>query len=101
MSCYCFTVFLFLMIRRPPSSTRTDTLSPYTTLFRSRPPPGRARRAPAPAGTPAGLVRHTSAQVPFSILQIDLHDRVHRIEKLGQCLHLKSDRKSKRLNSSH
>src|SRR3546814_18113150 len=23
------------MIRRPPSSTRTDTLSPYTTLFRS------------------------------------------------------------------
>src|SRR3546814_13294488 len=28
-------VFLFLMIRRPPRSTRTDTLFPYTTLFRS------------------------------------------------------------------
>src|SRR3546814_17102771 len=28
---YCF----FLMIRRPPRSTRTDTLFPYTTLFRS------------------------------------------------------------------
>src|SRR3546814_12787778 len=28
--CYC------LMIRRPPRSTRTDTLFPYTTLFRSR-----------------------------------------------------------------
>src|SRR3546814_11112162 len=27
--------FLFLMIRRPPRSTRTDTLCPYTTLFRS------------------------------------------------------------------
>src|SRR3546814_7346104 len=27
---------LFLMIRRPPRSTRTDTLFPYTTLFRSR-----------------------------------------------------------------
>src|SRR3546814_9846710 len=27
--------FLFLMIRRPPRSTRTDTLFPYTTLFRS------------------------------------------------------------------
>src|SRR3546814_14282042 len=27
---------LFLMIRRPPSSTRTDTLFPYTTLFRSQ-----------------------------------------------------------------
>src|SRR3546814_8999995 len=27
----------FLMIRRPPRSTRTDTLFPYTTLFRSQP----------------------------------------------------------------
>src|SRR3546814_2629290 len=27
--------FFFLMIRRPPISTRTDTLFPYTTLFRS------------------------------------------------------------------
>src|SRR3546814_10720643 len=31
----CDCVF-FLMIRRPPRSTRTDTLFPYTTLFRSR-----------------------------------------------------------------
>src|SRR3546814_5291184 len=30
--CSCF----FLMIRRPPRSTRTDTLFPYTTLFRSK-----------------------------------------------------------------
>src|SRR3546814_4422535 len=30
------TVCCFLMIRRPPRSTRTDTLFPYTTLFRSR-----------------------------------------------------------------
>src|SRR3546814_7591511 len=43
MSCYYFIVFIvlfsllffFLMIRRPPRSTRTDTLFPYTTLFRS------------------------------------------------------------------
>src|SRR3546814_10687446 len=37
----------FLMIRRPPRSTRTDTLFPYTTLFRSqvrrRPPAGHRR----------------------------------------------------------
>src|SRR3546814_5929482 len=42
--CYCglyvvtvvvVVVFFFLMIRRPPRSTRTDTLFPYTTLFRS------------------------------------------------------------------
>src|SRR3546814_6225269 len=30
--------FFFLRIRRPPRSTRTDTLFPYTTLFRSRGP---------------------------------------------------------------
>src|SRR3546814_340426 len=32
---FCF-FFFFLMIRRPPRSTRTDTLFPYTTLFRSQ-----------------------------------------------------------------
>src|SRR3546814_2874353 len=36
-----FLFFFFLMIRRPPRSTRTDTLFPYTTLFRS------GRRHPA------------------------------------------------------
>src|SRR3546814_1247377 len=50
-----FSFFFFLMIRRPPRSTRTDTLFPYTTLFRSRaysPPPARGRGeglAPRPA----------------------------------------------------
>src|SRR3546814_1651344 len=42
------------MIRRPPRSTRTDTLFPYTTLFRSA---GRAavrRPVAAQAGPPAG-----------------------------------------------
>src|SRR3546814_17102546 len=29
-------IFFFLIIRRPPRSTRTDTLFPYTTLFRSQ-----------------------------------------------------------------
>src|SRR3546814_16998731 len=31
----CRWCFFFLMLRRPPRSTRTDTLFPYTTLFRS------------------------------------------------------------------
>src|SRR3546814_12365547 len=31
-----FIFFFFLRIRRPPRSTRTDTLFPYTTLFRSQ-----------------------------------------------------------------
>src|SRR3546814_8721251 len=40
MVCSCslvwyFVFCFFLMIRRPPRSTRTDTLFPYTTLFRS------------------------------------------------------------------
>src|SRR3546814_16336004 len=39
--------FFFLMIRRPPRSTRTDTLLPYTTLFRSALP-----RTSAPSSAP-------------------------------------------------
>src|SRR3546814_17686070 len=34
-SLYCVRVFFFLMVRRPPRSTRTDTLFPDTTLCRS------------------------------------------------------------------
>src|SRR3546814_9340841 len=59
------------MIRQPPRSTRTDTLFPYTTLFRSgglqgrkealpvlalrQPDGGNVRGAPAPAGRRRGL----------------------------------------------
>src|SRR3546814_1337210 len=35
LTCCLLFYFFFLMIRRPPRSTRTDTLFPYTTLFRS------------------------------------------------------------------
>src|SRR3546814_20264022 len=35
VSIFVMFVFFFLMTRRPPRSTRTDTLFPYTTLFRS------------------------------------------------------------------
>src|SRR3546814_12475660 len=35
-------IFFFLMIRRPPIFTRTDTLFPYPTLFRSPEPKGLA-----------------------------------------------------------
>src|SRR3546814_14243115 len=40
----CSLIVFFLMRRRPPRSTRTDTLFPYTTLFRS---------LPSQAGAPA------------------------------------------------
>src|SRR3546814_2033895 len=39
-----FFIVFFLMIRRPPRSTRTDTLFPYTTLFRSCGSVGGVRR---------------------------------------------------------
>src|SRR3546814_2661992 len=39
----CVYIFFFLSIRRPPRSTRTDTLFPYTTLFRSADPRRRHR----------------------------------------------------------
>src|SRR3546814_12824084 len=77
----CAVLLFFLMIRRPPRSTRTDTLFPYTTLFRSRwllpavrglaalaprcpplPAPGAGRRRtgrPAAAGQPRSE-EHTS-----------------------------------------
>src|SRR3546814_15063921 len=42
---YYVMFFFFLMIRRPPRSTRTDTLFPYTTLFRSI------------AGHPEGMIK--------------------------------------------
>src|SRR3546814_2683454 len=51
----------FLIIRRPPRSTRTDTLFPYTTLFRSwaGSSPGRTPRTRAPM-----LVRDARSRVP-------------------------------------
>src|SRR3546814_9864405 len=55
--------FFFLMIRRPPRSTRTDTLFPYTTLFRS-PHAGVRRRAQTAAAALAEPVDNFSHQQP-------------------------------------
>src|SRR3546814_18317998 len=48
------------MIRRPPRSTRTDTLYPYTTLFRSvrQDAPGTRRRDGGAAQGAGGISRH-------------------------------------------
>src|SRR3546814_12568962 len=48
--------FFFLMIRRPPRSTLTDTLFPYTTLFRSL-----ARTDPGTPGARRPGTRHDDA----------------------------------------
>src|SRR3546814_17442264 len=51
------SLFFFLMIRRPPRSTRTDTLFPYTTLFRS---PAHSRSEAADRADAGTLHRHGS-----------------------------------------
>src|SRR6266498_5796376 len=51
-----FFFFFFLMIRRPPRST----LFPYTTLFRTRPPPNRSGAKVPAATTPVGEVDGTA-----------------------------------------
>src|SRR3546814_1074285 len=66
--------FFFLMIRRPPIATRTDTLFPYTTLFRSRPPsrPGSIRR------TSTRRAGRSAAWRTCGGLPLLAHDRVER-----------------------
>src|SRR3546814_6701474 len=56
-------VFFFLMIRRPPSSTRTDTLCPYTTLFRSRSVAPIPEGHDGPARSPHGDGRGSKSQL--------------------------------------
>src|SRR3546814_19116023 len=100
MLCSCIRFFVrfsfallfifFLMIRLPPRSTRTDTLFPYTTLFRSR--MGRAvaprlaqrfARAILELGGNNGVIVAPSADLDLALRGVAL------------------DRKSTRLNSSH
>src|SRR3546814_3757232 len=49
----------FIMIRRPPRSTRTDTLFPYMTLFRSHEHAGDAQRLAQ------GFLQHPHGQAPL------------------------------------
>src|SRR3546814_7664727 len=109
------------MIRRAPRSTRTDTLLPYTTLFRSEQQRGRREQEPANIGQP----------VMCEEIDVDRggeriagpHRRVARIAKVENAPDARdiaadcgiheareewhradveqTDRKSTRLNSSH
>src|SRR3546814_16025844 len=104
------------MIRRPPRSTRTDTLCPYTTLFRSRYQTIYARVRGAVAAPTAGLhftkelLRKIEAKgVKFApiVLHLGLGSfRPVNVEdlsrhKMDSEYYEIGDRKSTRLNSSH
>src|SRR3546814_15548867 len=85
-----FCYFFFLMIRRPPRSTRTDTLFPYTTLFRSDACVSQRPAAGAGTGAAAG----------HAVDRAGTKARAHP-ERSGAGQTHRRDRKSTRLNSSH
>src|SRR3546814_13744269 len=103
-----FSFFFLLYIRRPPRPTRTDTLFPYTTLFRSM----RAERPKAEHRQPAKCCGVVITQLVESVVTGQ-----HRVQRAAERFHVfvdnvhlrvdgdravaPVDRKSTRLNSSH
>src|SRR3546814_19177342 len=112
---YC-SVFFFLMIRRPPRSTRTDTLFPYTTLFRSDIFAGEGVGRPRFAEAADRVEQHhpvgghqvrAGAEEGVVIMRADMlehadrHDAVEAPRVAQRKVAIVEDRKSTRLNSSH
>src|SRR3546814_19179791 len=92
---YLLVVVFFLMIRRPPRSTRTDTLFPYTTLFRSREGIGLVLvLGPEP-------VRGGHAHDPRHLLDPAQVGHGQRLDDGVARGREQADRKSTRLHSSH
>src|SRR3546814_15403956 len=74
------------MFRRPPRSTRTDTLFPYTTLFRSRPPGPEIRLlSDLRTATPARAFAH---QLDRRAARARTRSAQHGLESRGGCLRL-------------
>src|SRR3546814_12120463 len=102
-----FVFFLLLRRRRPPRSTRTDTLFPYTTLFRSFLHPQHlafaGHRVEEPATDFVALVAQPGTDFRLRQLVAGIAD-----PGAGACHPARADaraaqgdRKSTRLNSSH
>src|SRR3546814_1864877 len=115
------------MIRRPPRSTRTDTLFPYTTLFRSHPADQRAHlpnfadqkisRAGRPRLACDGLEAGIGGRAPVGsarqrsepdrptfpeVFAQRVPERLQSLQMFGALIpDFAGDRKSTRLNSSH
>src|SRR3546814_14626062 len=92
----------FLMTRRPPRSKRTDTLCPYTTLFRS------GGDTEITANVPAGTRNGLGTGIETAGEPVQFHAEVGN-ETTDHTCHVHADaignpdkdRKSTRLNSSH
>src|SRR3546814_8242282 len=109
------------MIRRPPRSTRTDTLFPYTTLFRSSGRTAHVARPGAPIARKSAPAHHDGATGPDDASVGGLgvgntgagtgaaYALRHKRSAYAQsaetrhrsCANADRDRKSTRLNSSH
>src|SRR3546814_19288035 len=98
------------MIRRPPRSTRTDTLFPYTTLFRS-PGVGNCPKAMRVSGCVMSCLQHAQVtrgdgakvdHVDGEVFTLkDLQDYATGRRDVQDARVEIGDRKSTRLNSSH
>src|SRR3546814_20523675 len=94
--------YCLLMIRGPPRSTRTDTLFPYTTLFRS------IGREVIKLTNSAWVIRPDALDEELGLKHLRLVNdfeavahAVARLPKENLPLLFGEDRKSTRLNSSH
>src|SRR3546814_9596070 len=118
------------MIRRPPRSTRTDTLCPYTTLFRARERLGVAEDGEFGVGVADidgkqhGLIPFLERAAQFDVARMDQHDLtalaaqaeravgretveravdplLRHMQRRADRMAERQDRKSTRLNSRH
>src|SRR3546814_2295547 len=75
--------FFFLMVRRPPRSTRTDTRFPYTTLFRSVPAHDHTSWLLATSST---MLRQDRAADAGTTTELPVACKTHGIEPLSDVL---------------
>src|SRR3546814_15432803 len=91
----------FLLIRRPPRSTRTDTLFPYTSLFRSLLYTHFRLRVPAKIAVRALVLWSNHGLIGNAGQLLFIHVPIAKYDGFGRLLEDFRDRKSTRLNSSH
>src|SRR3546814_20265707 len=94
--CYYYCIGFLLIIRRPPTSTRTDTLFPYTTLFRSLPGPSLVL---SPAPVPLAGVQLCLARLRSLLVHRGRLRPAHRQRDRGQSVGRRSEEHTSELQS--